>query len=281
MARLLAEDPMLQPRLREIFDLTRKTPLPSEEIRQKILHLISWYRPSGNPITEQHMTWVFTGYKRTWRIWTGAQHKQMERFCYAIADAQIRTYNEGFRIVNNFQSYRIYIVSDVGNLWKNEKYLSWAYKMWLKQIETNLRPNGSSLDFEERDSLGYHTYNLRALLASMKMLEPFYPTFNFYEYEAPTKTSLKKSIRFLIPYITGAQTNLMLVKSKFASDKASPNHGKVWDKKDAMTLIRDASPYDAYVYLIYYRYYGVQAPLDYRAWLLVGISILLARRFIK
>ena len=105
-----------------------------------------------------------------------------------------------------------------------------------KFIANNLYENGMSLDFKIRDSLTYAVYTLTPLVETcINLWKSDRDVYYFYIHSS--KSSIIKSIRWLIPYITGDKKNIMFINSIYASDRNKNEYGKIWDKKDALNLI--------------------------------------------
>lgn len=232
----------LRDSLNDIFVMNRGI----DTLKKKILNTVENHVPTGNPITECNVYFLCDAFRKISSAFSPEECKKIKEWAVAIASALLKSYDEGFRIENNFQSHRIHIVSCIGYTFNQRVFVLWAYRAWSKQIETNLRPNGSSLDFEERDSLTYHVFNLQALVFTIKYLSPYFPRFNFYNYASPKNTSLKKSVDFLKPYIKGERQNIMFVNTKYASDKQIQVNllGKPWDRFNARNLILKCKEYD-------------------------------------
>lgn len=233
-----------------------------DRLKILILSIVNSQTPTGNPITEHKYHLLFNAYGKISACFSTQEKDTVRLWAISIADAQIKTYNEGFRIINNFQSHRLNIVANIGKRFNIRSYIDWAYARWLEQIDNNLNADGSSYDFLERDSLTYHVFDLQALVFASLYLQSFYPKFNFYTYVSPKGCSLKKSIQFLIPYINGTKTNIMFINTKYASDKQVQVAllGKPWDKMNARNLIVQCRPFDPSLQKIIDTYYTPAKP---------------------
>jgi hypothetical protein len=233
-----------------------------DRLKTLILSIVNSQKPTGNPITEHQYHLLFNAYGKISACFSTQERENVRLWAISIADAQIKSYNEGFRIINNFQSHRLNIIANIGKRFNIRSYIDWAYARWLEQIDNNLNADGSSLDFLERDSLTYHVFNLQALVFASLYLQSFYPRFNFYTYVSPKCCSLKKSVQFLIPYIEGKKTNIMFVNTKFASDRQTQPAlvGQPWDKMNARNLILQCRPFDPSLKIIIDKHYTPPKP---------------------
>jgi hypothetical protein len=146
--------------------------------------------------------------------------------------------------INNFQSHRLKVVSTGGFVLKFKRYLDWSEEEIKNFIGKNLKQDGSCLDFYLRDSLTYVTYTLEPLVDTCLNLIRTGRA-NYYFYTHPDrKSSIAKSVRWLIPYIKGEKRNVMFIKSIYISDKNKKEYGLLWDNKDALNLINLSINFD-------------------------------------
>ena len=120
-----------------------------------------------------------------------------------------------------------------------------------RMIEHGLRPDGSSHDLEQRDSLGYHGSAVRAL-SEMSLLFPLVddePT--LYDWVAPSGASIRKSVDFVVPYANGEKTReewrntkVELDRQRAAAGIAEYQPGRPYDPRKALPLMEAASLYD-------------------------------------
>lgn len=119
---------------------------------------------------------------------------------------------------NNWNSHRLKVIGCIAYLLNNEEYKQYINEALPVQIEKNLLPDGSGFDFLERDALHYHVYTLEPLISLATVLKRATGK-DYYNYVSPSGASIKKSIDFLIPYVTGEKTYGEYVNSKVAFDK--------------------------------------------------------------
>ena len=79
-------------------------------------------------------------------------------------------------------------------------------------------PDGSGIDFTERDALHYHVYTLEPLISLATTIKRATGK-DYYNYISSTGSSIKKSVDFLIPFVTGEKTHPEYVNSKVSFDK--------------------------------------------------------------
>lgn len=243
---------------------------------EAVISLLGWWKPQGHPILEQDFTSVLYEniIKSRWSMFNTTEQDIITQYARTLANALISTYiNPALMLnplsgqryaddvqYNNFHSIRISSVCYLGMFLKDEDLLDWSYEQLLLQINNNLNDDGTSFDLEHRDSLGYHVYNVKALLKAALMLQshPKYANeVNLYSHSTKKSNSIKCAIHYLFPYIRGEKIHYMLVNSHLKSDKNSKNYGVIWTKEDAKWLLYDASKVDKEALDIYQQVWGV------------------------
>ena len=179
-------------------------------------------KPTGDPINETKLEDMITAYDLIRNDVLFDAKKQIDEWINSVYQAELHSASArpgkttGF---NNWNSHRIKIMTLTAFTLNNADYMQSVYPLLEKQISDDLYTDGSSFDFTERDALHYHTYTLEPLLrASMVIYRATGK--NYFTYESPGKSSISKSVDFLVPYVTGAKTHPEFVNSKVNFDKA-------------------------------------------------------------
>lgn len=119
---------------------------------------------------------------------------------------------------NNWNSHRLKIVGEIAYALNDDALKQFTLNGFKNQLAKNLKPDGSSIDFELRDALHYHVYDLEPLLKLIIVLKRASGT-DYYRYQSEQQTSVKKSVEWLVPYLTGEKTHQEYVKSKVDFDR--------------------------------------------------------------
>lgn len=100
------------------------------------------------------------------------------------------------------------------------------------QIRINVQPDGSSYDFQDRDSVHYHVFNEVAWLKASNYLRH-----HGEEIPADVSESLERSIAFAEPYLKGEKTHLEFVNSRNPRDaiRHPESVGQPYDPNGAKT----------------------------------------------
>ena len=119
---------------------------------------------------------------------------------------------------NNFRTHQLKILLMLDRLLEDEKSLNKDKENLRQHINNNLLEKGVSIDYEERDALHYHTYNLEPWL-EIALLEP-----NYLE-------KVEESYQFLIQQIKDDNIHNQFANSKQKIDAKRAKGGFSYTKK--------------------------------------------------
>jgi len=149
---------------------------------------------------------------------------------------------------NNWQSHRIKLVTMIAAATGDDRLFAEARRLFRRQIEANLRPDGEVMDFAQRDALHYVVYDLEPLLRAA-LAARAYRQEDWYRWRAPNQASIARSVAWLTPYVTGEKTHEEFVHSKVAFDAERAAAGVkgftgAFDVHDAAITYWSASRFD-------------------------------------
>ena len=177
-------------------------------------------QPLGNPINDTKLDKVFAAYDMLRSGISEADKTIIDSWLSTMAEAEMQSAKKGKATsMNNWHSHRLKVVGEIGFLLNNKKYQDFATNGLLKQIDTNLNKDGSSWDFLERDALHYHAYDLEPKLTLAIIIKRATGA-NDFTYVSPKGSSIKKSVDWFVPYLTGEKAHAEYVNSKVAFDLA-------------------------------------------------------------
>lgn len=190
-------------------------------------------QPQGNPINDTNLDRIIFTYDLLKTELSTDVKRNVAAWLKRVAEQEIKTYDKavasgkGVTFINNWHSHRIKEVAEVAWAVNDKELMQWTKEAYKRQIAKNLRPDGSSLDFHERDALHYHIYDVDPLMVAAAILwrDGKFGT-NPYSYQSPEGNSLKGAVDWLLPYFTGAQTHAEFVNSKAAFDKKRAANGE-------------------------------------------------------
>lgn len=214
-------------------------------------YLVAWANinhPTGNPINDTKFDNVFEAYDMLRKEMNGADKKTIDNWLIAIAEKEIKTGVKGkTSSMNNWHSHRLKVVGQIGFILDNKVYKDYATQGLLTQINNNLNEDGTSWDFLERDALHYHAYDLEPMLTLSIIIKRATGTDDFV-YVSPKGTSIKKSVDWFVPFVTGEKVHPEFVKSKVAFDLARAKNGEKgyaignnFDPKNGLSVLYSAA----------------------------------------
>lgn len=230
--------------------------------------LLAWAKrnhPQGNPINDTNLDRIIFTYDLLKADLNKEVISAVKSWLSQVANQEIKTFNVALankrsgKSFNNWNSHRIKAIAQVGAALEDESLIKYAVERFEMQIALNLRNDGSSFDFHERDALHYHVYDVDPLLvAAIVLSRASKHQNNFYAYESKEGSSLKKSIEWLLPYFTGEKTHAEWVNSKSAFDKKRAENGEkgyiagtLFKPSEARTSVALAGYFDSNMLSIY------------------------------
>ncbi|HEY6330204.1 MAG TPA: alginate lyase family protein [Blastocatellia bacterium] len=236
----------------------------SEKVKQFILAWAEVNKPTGDPIDETNLEPLMIGYDLVRKTFSDSERDRADRWLKKVAEEEISNKRSGGTAINNWNSHRLKIIGLAAFLTGDEKLLHHAVDGYMEQIRVNLRPDGSSLDFEERDALHYHCYDLEPLLTLARVAQ--LNGIDLYNYTSPKGASLPKSVQFALPYASGEKTHAEFVNSTVAFDRKRAAAGeqryiagRPFDPSDARKTVELDSFFDASMQPLLLKMYGGRA----------------------
>jgi hypothetical protein len=221
--------------------------------------------PSGQPIDETNLDLLFLGYDLTRKTFSADERGRADSWLRRVAEAEISHRDErSGNAINNWNSHRLKIIGMIAFLLGDRRLIDYSVNGYKRQIADNLRRDGSSFDFEERDSVRYHCYDLEPLLALARVSAM--NGLDLYHYIAPNGTSLPAAVAFALPFIDGTRTHAEFVHSKVAFDvkraEAGESHyqsGRPFEPPEGRKMLELDYFFDKGVLPLVTRLYGGKA----------------------
>jgi hypothetical protein len=185
-------------------------------------------KATGDPIDETKLEDFFTGYDLVRNEVSVSAKKDIDAWLETIAQAEINSASAApnkSTSKNNWNSHRIKVITQVVYTIQAKKYYDTVNQLIEQQLGQNLYADGSSYDFAERDALHYHIYTLEPLLKAMIVVNRATGK-NYYTFESPIKSSVQKSVQFLVPFVTGEKTHGEFANSKVKFDRDRAANGE-------------------------------------------------------
>ncbi len=187
---------------------------------------LSTYHPDFNPIDETIFDELLVAYDLLEPDAKAPLVGPMQLFLRTLANGYFDRMEtlRGGTATNNWQSHRIKLVTMAAFELADPNLIRKARQAYAKQLEANLRPDGTNIDFEERDALHYVTYDLEPL--EMAALVAKQHGEDWYHMTAPNGATVGKTIDWLVPYAEGTKTHEEFVHSKVKFDYARRDAGQ-------------------------------------------------------
>ncbi|TDN68020.1 alginate lyase family protein [Paraburkholderia sp. BL10I2N1] len=213
---------------------------------------VTTYQPNFNPIDETRFEGLILAYDMTasalpvkTRNATMAFLTKFANGYIAQIDAQPRPLKGTFR--NNWQSHRVKLIAMAAFTLDNRKMINAAQRLFVEHIGDNIAPDGSTIDFAERDALHYVTYDLQPLVTAA--LAARRHNRNWLNEKAPNGTTLAAALDWLMPYAMGTKTHEEFAHSEVPFDAKRreaglPGFSGQWDPKNATELFHLAARLD-------------------------------------
>ncbi len=213
---------------------------------------VSTYQPSFNPIDETRLEGLILAYDLTasalpvkTRNATMVFLNKLANGYIAQIDAQPRPLKGTF--ANNWQSHRVKLIAMAAFTLDNRRMIAAAQRLFVEHLGDNVAPDGSTLDFTERDALHYVTYDLQPLVTAA--LAARRHNRNWLPERAPNGASLALALNWLTPYAMGEKTHDEFVHTSVPFDvrrreAGLPGYTGQWDPKNAAELYHLAARLD-------------------------------------
>ena len=202
-----------------------------EYLNKVTVYMIAWADSNfsrGDPIDDTNLDPAIEAYDMIKDDLVSAEIKRISGWLRRTAEAEINArYNLPQRATshNNWHSHRLKVVGEIAFAIGDKKLEEYAINGIKQQIGTNLKADSTSEDFAERDALHYHVYDLEPLLKLAILLKQATGV-DYYSYEAPSGSSIRKSVDWLLPYLDGRKTHPEFVNSKVEFDRRRAQNGQ-------------------------------------------------------
>ena len=212
----------------------------------------AWAKQSksqGDPINDTNLEPLIVAYDLTQATYSASERSTVDAYLRQVFAEEVRS-GKLQKTSNNWNSHRLKIEGLIAFTLHDPELIRQVTDGYHTQVAQNLRPDGSSIDFEMRDALHYHAYDIEPLLTLAAAARN--NGLDFYAYESPGGSSLKKSVAWFIPFETGEKTHAEFVNSKAAFDRKRAAAGEKeyvaghpWNPDEGLRAIERAEAWDA------------------------------------
>lgn len=219
--------------VREMYALavTYRVTRKRQYLNKASVFLIAWADSNfsrGDPIDDTNLDPAIEAYDMLKADLVPGERNRISRWFLRIAEAEIHArFKDSSRATahNNWNAHRLKIVGEIGFAIGDKTLQAYAIAGIKEHIGRNLLPDGRSEDFVSRDAIHYHLYDLEPLLKLAIVLQRA-TGIDYYTYQAPSGSSIQKSVEWLLPYLDGRQTHAEFVNSTVEFDKRRARNGE-------------------------------------------------------
>ncbi|KRE97852.1 hypothetical protein ASG87_15120 [Frateuria sp. Soil773] len=180
-------------------------------LRQVDRYLRAWadvYRPSFNPIDETNLDQLFWAYALTHDALAPATRTATARLIRALGEGYVQRVRQRrgstyINDINNWQSHRIKLIATAAAALGDPAMLAAARELFLAQVAANIRADGSTVDFAQRDALHYVTYDLQPLVQAALAASAYPGQRDWIDAHPAGGASLADALAWLAPYAEG------------------------------------------------------------------------------
>ncbi len=220
----------------------------ADYLRRFTLAWASTYVPTGNDVNENKFYPLLVAYEALRPGFEPADRERVDAWITAMAELHAKEVANSRRFNNRYAKH-VRLLALFGRILDREDWSAAAGEGLRRFVVHSLRPDGTSLDLERRDSLTYHTSALRpiielALIAGDKGPE-------LYAWVSPAGGSIKKSVDYVVPFASGEKTReewrnttVELDRRRAAAGLEEYRPGRLYEPRSALPLLEEASVFD-------------------------------------
>jgi len=208
------------------------------------------YRPSFNPIDETGFDALILAFDLLPDVEKAPLAEPARRFWRTLAKGYLDRMPtlEGGTATNNWQSHRVKLATLAAFAAGEPDLVARARQAYAAQLAANLRPDGSCIDFAQRDAIHYVVYDLEPLAAAALAARRHGE--DWYALAAPSGAALPRSLDWLAPYADGRLRHAEFLHTTVRFDEERREAGLAgfagdFDAKAARDLFAMAARLDA------------------------------------
>ncbi len=194
------------------------------------------YRASLNPIDETGLDNVILAYDLAGKWLPDDLRQKMTKLMHALATGYLAVQPNTRKgtTVNNWQSHRLKLITLSAFALNDPGLITNARRALQTQLDYNLRADGSTVDFEQRDALHYVVYDLEPLFTAVLAAKAH--GLDWYNMKNRSGASLETALQWLKPYAAGARTHEEFAHTTVEFDRTRakaglPGFSGRWDPK--------------------------------------------------
>ena len=224
-------------------------PAAAETLRKLIAAWADTYEVTGNDVNENKLVPLLVAYHDLRPTFADAQRQRVDAWVRRLGEAHRQEVERSDDFSNRYTKH-VRMLALAGLILDRPDWVAGAHEGVRRFVTSALRPDGTSADLEQRDSLDYHGSALEPPL-ELAMLAGA-GGHALYRWESPAGGSLKKSVDYLVPYSTGEKQHAEWVDTRSELDRQRAAEGiekyragKPYDPMEGLDVMEAASYFDA------------------------------------
>jgi len=221
-----------------------------EKLKDFILAWAAVNVPSGHPVNDTKFEPFYFAYDLIKKNLSQEEKALVKSWLNKTVQKLLRMDGtKGKTAFHNFASHRLKVLGLAACCLGDSALLNKVVDQYKIHLEGNLFPDGTSIDFQHRDALYYHCYNLEPLLVFAIITKR--NGIDLYNYSTKKGASLIKSLDFLAQYCDGTKKHAEFVNStnefdrqRAAAGEESFASGNNFDISKAVPVFESASYFD-------------------------------------
>jgi len=186
------------------------------------------YKIVFSPLSEDGFSGFFMAYDLTKKDLPNDVRAKMDDFTRRFATGYLEQMETGKvdipqTLTNNWQSHRIELTTLAAFETGDAGLIARVHALFEKQIEANLYPDGSTLDFKQRDALHYVNYSLEPLMTAV--LAAKVHGLDWYSFKSPSGSSIPNTLDWLAAFSRGQKSHIEFVNSVVPFDRQRAEAG--------------------------------------------------------
>ncbi len=217
-------------------------------LRRYILAWTGTYRITGNDVNENKLYPLLCAYEALRDTFSETEQETIDGWVREFGKRHAKAVEKSDHLTNRYAKH-VRLTAVCGMILDKPEWVELAFSGIRRFVTESLRPDGTSIDLERRDSLTYHASALRPMI-ELAMITAEHGR-ELYTWESEAGGSIKKSVDYLVPFALGGKTRKEWVNSKVGLDHRRSEAGiekyragRLYDPMDALKVMQEACFFD-------------------------------------
>lgn len=205
---------------------------------------VSTYRVRFNPINDTDFDNLFIAWDLLPSTHRPPHQMAMTRMLRELSEGYLDHPLRGSTATNNWNSHRVKLIVMAALSLGDPTLLLRARQAYEAQLQANIRPDGSTIDFSERDAIHYVVYSLEPLAMAALALR-----YHGEDWTVAVNRALPRGFAWVTPFADGSRTHQEFVNTRVGFDRQRaaagvPGFSGPFDRRKARFLMALAARLD-------------------------------------